>query len=99
MTKIVLNLPMPPSTNELWRSHRGRVHISAVYKAWIAEAGLTWLLQKKDQPKRLPGNFKAVLVLNQEQRGMKDCDNRSKAALDFCKTHGLIFDDRLCDAI
>jgi len=99
MTKIVLNLPFPPSTNEIWRSNRGRVHRSKAYTTWLQQAGLQWLTQKQSQPKSIPGNFSAILLLDEAQRGQKDCDNRSKAPLDFCKVHGLIIDDKYCDKI
>lgn len=99
MTKIVMDLPFPPSTNELWRSNRGRVHLSSVYRSWKMAAGMEWLSQKPKQPKNIPGNFRAILVLDQNQRGQKDCDNRAKSVLDFCKAHQIIDDDKYCDAI
>jgi Holliday junction resolvase RusA-like endonuclease len=39
------------------------------------------------------------LILNENLRGKKDCDNRSKGVLDFCQIHGIITNDSLCDAI
>jgi len=99
MTRISIHLPMPPSTNLIWRSDRGRVHKSREYTDWIAQAGYEWLRQRKDQPKGLQGNFKAILILDKTQRGRKDLDNRVKAILDLCKTHSIIVDDKLCDAL
>jgi len=90
---------MPPSMNEIWRSNRGRVHRSKVYISWLQQAGLQWLTQKQSQPRSILGHFKAILVLDNGQRGQKDCDNRGKAPLDFCKVHGIISDDKFCDAI
>ena len=37
------DLPLPPSTNRLWRAHRGRVHRSATYVSWLKEAGRSLL--------------------------------------------------------
>jgi crossover junction endodeoxyribonuclease RusA len=99
MTKITMHLPFPPSTNSLWRSSRGRVHLSAKYKAWLNTAGYEWIAQKKHQPNGISGHFKAILILNEDMRSRKDCDNHAKAPLDLAKQHGLIVDDKLCDAI
>jgi hypothetical protein len=35
----VIDLPLPPSVNRLWRSHRGRVHRAAPYLSWLKAAG------------------------------------------------------------
>jgi Holliday junction resolvase RusA-like endonuclease len=39
----VIDLPLAPSVNQLWRSGRGRVFRSSAYDAWRKEAG--WELQ------------------------------------------------------
>ena len=36
---LCFDLPMPPSTNRIWRSVRGRVVKSKTYKNWLVEAG------------------------------------------------------------
>ena len=90
---------MPPSTNQIWRADRGRVHRSKVYLDWLKDAGMQWLMQRREQPRHISGNFKAILVLDKTQRGTKDADNRIKATLDFCKEHQIIEDDKLLDAL
>lgn len=37
-----LTLALPPSTNSLWRSNRGKVHRSRRYVEWLKSAG--WVL-------------------------------------------------------
>lgn len=98
MTKLTLHLPFPISTNALWRSNRGRVHPSAAYVAWKAQAGLEWMAQKKGQPKGISGAYKSILILNRDKRGRKDLDNYEKCVWDFCQAHGLVQNDNLCEA-
>jgi Holliday junction resolvase RusA-like endonuclease len=90
---------MPPSTNLIWRSDRGRVHKSKAYTDWLKQAGYEWLRQRREQSRSIDGNFKAILVLDKGQRSRKDLDNRIKAVLDFCAENDLVEDDKLCDAI
>lgn len=95
---IVLDLPMPPSANRLWRYARGgRVHRSREYVTWCEQADRTVMATKK--PGRLPkimGPFKVVLYLNREHGG--DGDNRIKAALDYLQSRDIIRNDRDCIA-
>jgi hypothetical protein len=51
-----IDLPLPPSTNRLWRSGRGRVYRSKRYMVWCRAAGLELALRK---PARTTG---AVVV-------------------------------------
>lgn len=100
MTRIVVHLPYPVSTNAIWRSNRGRVHRSKAYTAWLQQAGLQWLSQKKNQPKGISGRFKAYIVFAEpKNKRRRDVDNLHKAILDFCKSHGLVKDDSLCRAL
>ncbi len=35
---VVFWLPIPVSANRIWRSNRGKIHLSAEYVAWISSA-------------------------------------------------------------
>lgn len=95
MTIISLDLPMPPSTNNIWRSNRGRVHRSGEYAIWEARARAAFLMQKRSINK-ICGQFDAVLVLNEtKMRSNWDCNNRDKAVLDFAKAMDVIIDDSI----
>jgi Holliday junction resolvase RusA-like endonuclease len=98
-TKITLNLPPPISVNQIWRQKRGGTYISKPYQDWIRQAGLEWLTQKKGQPRKIEGNFKAVLILAERKSGKGDLDNFVKCVLDFAVKHQLVSDDRLCRAL
>ena len=99
MSRISIHLPMPPSTNLIWRSDRGRVHKSKAYSDWLKQAGYEWLRQRKEQPRNISGNFRAILILDSTQRSRKDLDNRIKAILDFCTENQIVDDDKFCDAL
>jgi Holliday junction resolvase RusA-like endonuclease len=98
MTRIVVDLPYPLSINQIWRSSRGRVYRSAEYTAWIKQAGLEWLFQRKSQPRTISGPFSAYLVLVRQTK-KSDLDNLSKCILDFCQAQGLITNDNLCEKL
>ena len=100
MTRITLHLPLPPSTNRLWRANRGKVHRSKVYLSWLQEAGLQWLTQKQSQPKSIAYSFTAQVVLVRPDKRRRDLDNHStKALLDFCTLHQVVVDDSLCEKL
>ena len=91
---IVLDLPLPISTNAIWRSDRGGVHKSAKYKAWIKSAGALYLTQKR-RIKPILGRFHATIILNEQMmRSNQDLDN-IKCLMDIAKSFGLIVDDSI----
>jgi len=75
------------------------VHKSKSYSDWLKQAGYEWLRQRKEQPRCISGNFRAILILDSTQRSRKDLDNRIKAILDFCTENQIVEDDKLCDAL
>jgi Holliday junction resolvase RusA-like endonuclease len=87
-------LPMPPSANSLYPGKQRR-HKSAVYKAWIKEAGLEVLAQGR---KRIPGKVEVVYELGRPAgRRQQDAFNREKAASDLLVNLGVIEDDSLIE--
>ena len=84
---IDVRLPLPPSTNAIWRKAKHGMIKSAVYRAWIDAAG--WQL-KAQRPASIFGPSAITLLLPSEMRG--DADNRIKAASDLLVTHRLIDD-------
>ena len=87
-----LDLPLPVSLNRLWRSHRGRVHLSAPYRAWKKAAGWQLLLQK---PERLEGWVRVSIAAGAPDRRRRDIDGICKALLDALVEHRVIADDSL----
>jgi crossover junction endodeoxyribonuclease RusA len=86
----VIDLPLPPSVNRLWRSNRGRVHRSDPYAAWLREAGWALLQQR---PKRLTGWVRVSIAAGVPDRRRRDLDNLLKALLDLLVQHQVIETD------
>jgi Holliday junction resolvase RusA-like endonuclease len=83
---IVLDLPMPPSANLIWRTARGRTYRSPDYAAWREQAG--WLVKGC---KPVAGPVRVEIAVSQKARG--DIDNRIKPVLDVLVAGGLIAGD------
>lgn len=84
---IVINLPLPPSTNRLWRSIGRRVIKSAEYRHWIEEAG--WRL-KEQRPGSIKGPVELSLLVGKSRL---DLSNALKAVEDLLVTHEVIEGD------
>jgi Holliday junction resolvase RusA-like endonuclease len=83
-------LPMPPSTNSIWRAVKGRNIMSEEYRAWKIEAGQALNAQR---PEKHSGRVHVSIVLCAGDNRRRDLDNRLKAPLDLIKAHGVIVDD------
>lgn len=103
MIEIELDLPLPPSVNEIWRGGRGRQQLqhwhlyqSDAYKRWQREADKIVLGQRHWRNKKIPQRFTALLILNENMLPPNaDGDNRLKVPLDYAKRLGLIIDDSI----
>lgn len=88
---VLISLPMPPTTNNLFANRgRGRVQ-SEQYRMWVKEAGWTLLGQR---PPKVFG--KVALTIEVEEPKTKrptDLANREKAVTDLLVTHGIIEGD------
>lgn len=97
---IIIDLPMPPSVNRIWRANRAgpkAVSISPEYAAWKRHAdGMALSMAQFRGLKTIVGPFEAKIVLRR-QRG--DLDNRSKGVLDWLQSRGVIADDKYCERL
>ena len=84
---VLLDLPLPPSLNRLWRSNRGRVHRAPRYLSWLKAAG--W----EQRPARIDGPVRISIAAGRPDRRKRDIDNLLKAVLDLVTKHGVIQDD------
>lgn len=92
---VVIDLPMPPSVNRLWRiGHHGGMYLHPAYEAWKTQVGLTLVVSGRPKP-RIAGPFRARIVLDASRR-RGDCDNRIKAVLDALHRYRVTDDDSLC---
>lgn len=98
---IVLDLPLPTSTNRIWRRGHSRrtgntwTYLSKSYQNWKVKAEAALKGQRPAMTlERIDGPFDLHLVITRAKRFKLDLDNRIKAALDFCVQSGLIEDDK-----
>jgi Holliday junction resolvase RusA-like endonuclease len=85
-----IDLPLPPSTNRLWRSGRGRVYRSKRYMVWCRAAGLELALRK---PARTTGAVVVTIAAGRPDKRRRDIDNLAKSTLDLLVAHQVIEDD------
>jgi Holliday junction resolvase RusA-like endonuclease len=97
---IVLDLPMPPSVNRIWRANRAgpkQVSISPEYAAWKRHADQMVLQMAQFRGlKTIVGKFEAKIVL---KRCRGDLDNRAKGVLDFLQSRAVVVDDKYCERL
>jgi crossover junction endodeoxyribonuclease RusA len=93
---IVLTLPFPPSTNNLFRNAGKRRIKTDRYTRWITEAG--WWLSFHNVP-RLSGPYALALTLHPPTRAARDLDNFVKAVSDLLVAHEVIDGDHLARRI
>src|SRR5215510_1967314 len=89
---IILTLPAPPTTNNLFINARrkGRV-MSPHYRAWRHEAG--WDV-KGQRPGRIAGEWEIDIALPAGLTG--DLDNYAKPVCDLLVELGIVDDDKFC---
>lgn len=91
MDAIVLTLPMPPTTNNLFRGNGRRRVKSQGYESWIDAAGWELLRQR---PPRIKGPVAVTIEVSDiESSSTWDLCNREKATMDLLVTHGVIQGD------
>lgn len=87
-----LTLPIPPSTNQLWRAsgRRGCFYKSAAYQTWIQHANL---VTPRATPLDVPAEIQIEIHGGKGWRASRDLDNTIKAILDLLRERGYIRDD------
>jgi Holliday junction resolvase RusA-like endonuclease len=94
--EITLDLPMPTSVNQNWRSGRGRVYRSKAYLQWIEQADIAVMAAKQYPKRKIVGPFEIQLLLSETAAGLSDGDNRIKAALDWLQSRDVVRNDSDC---
>lgn len=85
---VTLELPTPPTVNNLYANGKKGRYRTPRYLDWLDEAGWTLIGRK---PPRLTGPVDIQIQLNSKVRG--DPDNYAKPLLDLCVKHKLIEGD------
>lgn len=85
---MTYDLPVPPSSNNMFfNTGRGRA-VTPEYKAWKMEAGQ---MLRRQGIVPFIGRAEVVIDIDDTVRG--DADNRTKACLDVLVAHGVLRDD------
>jgi Holliday junction resolvase RusA-like endonuclease len=92
---ITVDLPMPPTTNNLFSSDGKRRFRSEKYEAWIRQASLVLLNARLPQ---VAGKVSVLIEVEEPKtRRRQDVANREKATVDLLVHHGVIEgDDQFC---
>jgi Holliday junction resolvase RusA-like endonuclease len=96
---FTLRLPLPPSTNALYRNVRGVGRVKTrKYNTWLNVAASYALVQKPHEGfPRFGRDFEVIVLIPAKTRG--DVDNRAKATLDILTAWLIISDDRFATAV
>ncbi len=100
--ECVMDLPWPPSTNEIWRQAGRRVILSESYRLWKKQADMAVIANGCWRHRvRMPAAFTAEIMLDRarRRRGTSDVDNRIKAVLDWAQRVELVRNDAHCEDV
>lgn len=92
---IRIELPYPPTTNNLFRNAgKSRVKTLA-YNSWIKLAST----QIKDRHRANMGAYSIPIALKRPDNRRRDIANCEKAISDLLVAHGVVRDDSLCQRL
>lgn len=97
MKSLSLELPMPPSTNRIWRNGSGRNYRSAEYMRFIRAVSLA--VVSAGAPTFGDKRLEVHIRLHPATRARQDIDNRVKACLDALTHAGVMDDDSQVDVL
>lgn len=90
-TVIVIDCPVPPSLNRLWRVGNKRIYKDPKHARWMREFWYRWLLAKPPNFSALQGQLDAEISICPKRK--RDADNSAKALLDAAQQVGIITND------
>ena len=93
---IRLELPLAPSANAIFRSGRGRVYKTNIYKQWLEEC--SWMI-KTQTKESVPRDYILQVVAKRPDKRRRDLDNLLKATSDLLVRTRIVSDDNFCRAI
>ena len=93
VSPTVIYLPFPPSNNNLFANGKsGGRFPSERYRSWKRVADTEFLVQKRNIAKQ-KGPVNIWIYLEDRDNRIKDADNFSKAAIDYCVAQKIIRGD------
>lgn len=94
---VQIDLPLPPSTNHLWKFGKRRCFPSQQYKTWVMEAKRAEIVQECKPPKNRCDSKKVRISIEvfpgKGFRWNRDGSNMIKASEDWLVNNGYIKDD------
>jgi crossover junction endodeoxyribonuclease RusA len=91
MSTIRIDLPLPPSTNRLWRHIGKRVYLDPRYVAWKRTAGFEAIAKR---PGRIPKDMASDIEIRAgKPKRRMDLDNLVKPTLDLLQAVRVISND------
>lgn len=99
---IIVNVPFPPSVNNIWRSPTGygRTIKSEEYRLWLKTAFGHWMqVKSKQQIKHIIGPYRLEITLTPPDKRRRDIGNYEKALSDFLQAAGIVEDDHWCEVL
>jgi crossover junction endodeoxyribonuclease RusA len=94
---IWFDLPFPPSANALWRSVRGRMILSAKYRAWSEAAASQASMYRKAAS--VTGPYTLRIQAGRPDKRKRDIDNLIKPVSDALVNAGIVEGDHLCQEV
>lgn len=92
---IKIELPYPPTTNNLFiNKGKGRAK-SLAYRSWLQLASIGI----KDSHRQNVGPYSIAIALKRPDNRRRDIANCEKAVSDLLVSHGVIKDDSLCERL
>jgi len=89
--ELIIALPMPPSTNNLFATVGKKRIRSAEYSGWLLEAGYRL---KSQRPPLMAGKVSLLIEVEEPKTARQtDIGNREKAVTDLLVTHRVIQGD------
>jgi crossover junction endodeoxyribonuclease RusA len=92
---IRIELPYPPSTNNLFSNGKKGRFKSLAYKAWLQLAAINI----KDSHRQNLGPYSISICLKRPDMRRRDIGNFEKAVSDLLVSHGVVKDDSLCQRL
>jgi crossover junction endodeoxyribonuclease RusA len=92
---IRIELPYPPTTNNLFINAGKRRVKSQPYKAWFELASISI----KDAHRQRIGAYSISICCRRPDKRRRDIANLEKAVSDLLVQHGVVQDDSLCERL
>ena len=91
VAELVIDCPVPPSLNRLWRIGKKRIYKDPKHARWMREFWFRWLIAKPKGFRMLEGTLEAQILVAPKKK--RDADNSAKALLDAAQQVGIISND------